>query len=164
MSVFVVDSNFFIQAHRVVYPLDVVVSFWKVLGKLANDGIIISIDKVKNEIYQNNDELKTWCQEYLPDDFFRSTEESIEQYSKVVEWTMSRSGHFQQKAIDEFMDSDEADAWIISYCLKHKYMLITHEVSEPGRKSKIKIPEPCNSLGVSYIDTIGMFRKLGIKF
>jgi hypothetical protein len=61
MSIFVVDSIFFIQAHRMVYPLDVVVSFWEVLRKLANDGFIISIDKVKNEIYQNNDELKLWC-------------------------------------------------------------------------------------------------------
>ena len=164
MSVFVVDSNFFIQAHRMVYPLDVVVSFWEVLRKLANDGVIISVDKVKNEIYQNNDELKIWCQENLPDDFFKSTEEAIEQYRKVVDWTISRNDHFQQKAIDEFLDSEEADAWIVSYCLKHKYLLITHEVSQPTRKNKIKIPEPCKALGVSHLDTIGMFRKLGVQF
>ncbi len=164
MSVFVVDSNFFIQAHRVVYPLDVVVSFWETLRQLANDGVIISIDKVKNEIYQNNDELKAWCQEYLPNDFFKSSETSIVEYGKVVAWTMSKSNHFLAKAIDEFLDSNEADAWIVSYCLKHEHLLITYESSQPGRKNKIKIPEPCNSLGVTYLDTIAMFRQLGIQF
>jgi len=164
MSVFVVDSNFFIQAHRAVYPLDVVVSFWEVLRKLANDGVIISIDKVKNEIYQNNDELKGWCKDNLPDDFFKSSETAIVEYGEVVAWTMSKIDHFLPKAIDEFMDSEEADAWIVSYCLKHEYLLITHEISQPGRKNKIKIPEPCKALGVSHLDTIGMFRQLGIQF
>jgi hypothetical protein len=82
----------------------------------------------------------------------------------LVDWTISRNDHFQQKAIDEFLDSEEADAWIVSYCLKHKYLLITHEVSQPTRKNKIKIPEPCKALGVSHLDTIGMFRKLGVQF
>ena len=36
MSKFIVDSNFFIQAHRSIYPLDVVQSFWlKVYLKMA---------------------------------------------------------------------------------------------------------------------------------
>jgi hypothetical protein len=60
MSVYVVDSNFFIQAHRVSYPLDVAFSFWNKVKQLANDGKIISIDKVKQEIYQNEDALKQW--------------------------------------------------------------------------------------------------------
>lgn len=47
MSVFVVDSNFFIQAHRHTYPLDVVRSYWDKVKDLAQDGTIISIDKVK---------------------------------------------------------------------------------------------------------------------
>ena len=47
MSVYVVDSNFFIQAHRAHYPLDVAVSFWAKVKQLAYEGKIISIDNVK---------------------------------------------------------------------------------------------------------------------
>jgi len=69
MSIFVVDSNFFIQAHRAHYPLDVAVSFWAKVRQLSHDGKIISIDKVKDELYDNNDSLKEWCKANLPDNF-----------------------------------------------------------------------------------------------
>jgi hypothetical protein len=70
MSVYVVDSNFFIEAHRASYPLDVALSFWAKVRQLANEGKIISIDKVKKELYDKNDALEAWCKANLPDDFF----------------------------------------------------------------------------------------------
>ena len=51
-----VDSNLFIQAHRVNYPLDVVKSFWEALSELAHKDKICSLDKVKKEIYENDDD------------------------------------------------------------------------------------------------------------
>ncbi len=53
MAVYIVDTNFFIQAHRASYPLDIVQSYWKTVRQLAIAGKIISIDKVRNEIYRN---------------------------------------------------------------------------------------------------------------
>jgi hypothetical protein len=44
MAIFVVDSNFFIQAHRFTYPLDVAMGFWDKIKKMANAGTLISID------------------------------------------------------------------------------------------------------------------------
>lgn len=73
MSVYVVDSNFFIQAHRANYPLDVALSFWAKVRQLAHEGKIISIDKVKDELYNKNDELEAWCKANLPDDFFKDS-------------------------------------------------------------------------------------------
>ena len=61
MAVYLVDSNFLIQAHRDIYHLDIVPSFWALVKKLADAGNIISIDKVKKEIYSQNDALTTWC-------------------------------------------------------------------------------------------------------
>ena len=46
--IYVVDSNFFIEAHRATYPLDVAHSFWNKVKQLADDGKIVSIDKVKS--------------------------------------------------------------------------------------------------------------------
>ena len=73
MGVYVIDSNFFIQAHRDTYPLDVAFSFWSKVKQLAVEGKIISIDKVKDEIYDKNDALEAWCIENLPEDFFKDT-------------------------------------------------------------------------------------------
>jgi len=85
MSVFIVDSNFFIQAHRMYYPLDVVISFWNKVKQLAVEGKIISIDKVKHEIYQNEDALKKWCEDNLPEDFFKVTSKMPAYYRYIVE-------------------------------------------------------------------------------
>ena len=83
MGPFVVDSNFFIQAHRVNFPLDVAESFWNKIKQLAQERKIISIDKVKNEIYNNEDELKQWCVNNLPADFFNDTAQVLTAYSQV---------------------------------------------------------------------------------
>ena len=136
MSTYVVDSNFFIQAHRVIYPLDVAVSFWKSVAILAQEEIIVSIDKVKKELFRNDDDLKKWCINNLPNNFFRDSSELIKD-------------HYLQKAIDEFLDADEADAWLVAYGLKYNCTVTTYEKSQPNQKRKIKIPEPCDSLGGS---------------
>lgn len=71
-----------------------------------------------------------------------------------------------QKAINEFLSADEADAYIVAYALADvsNRIIITHERSQPDSKKKIKIPEPCDELGISYMNTIDMFRKLGVTF
>lgn len=166
MALFIVDSNFFIQAHRATYPLDIAIGFWTKVQQLAESRTIASIDKVKNEIYANNDELKIWCKENLPSDFFRSTTEAINEYRKVSEWALSKDSHYMQSAINEFLGVDEADAFLIAFSLvdpDNRY-IVTQEVSAPQKKSKIKIPDCCNALGVNYVTTIEMFRKIGETF
>ena len=69
-------------------------------------------------------------------------------------------------AINEFLDVDEADAFLISFALAdmNNRILVTQEISKPNQKNKIKIPEPCNEFGVTFVSTITMFRQLGITF
>ncbi|MBU0765890.1 MAG: DUF4411 family protein [Bacteroidetes bacterium] len=52
MPVYVLDSNFFIQAHRFHYPIDVAAGFWNKVRQLAVEGRVISIDKVKIEMFR----------------------------------------------------------------------------------------------------------------
>lgn len=119
MNKYVVDSNFFIQAHRALYPLDVALGFWDKVKQFAHSGAIESIDKVKNEIYKNEDAIKEWCVNNLPADFFKETPTSIAQYSQLAQWTVKPEHQFKQTAIDEFLDADEADAWLIAYAMKN---------------------------------------------
>lgn len=166
MRVYIVDSNFFIQAHRDTYPLDIAFSFWNKVKQLAFDGKIISIDKVKDEIYYKNDALEFWCKNNLPDDFFKDTSEVINEYKQVTLWAFSRGSHYSQNAINEFLDADEADAFIVAYALADpaNIIVVTQEKSEPYRKNKIKIPEACNAMNVQFVNTIDMFRQLGETF
>lgn len=166
MSVYVLDSNFFIQAHRASYPLDVASSFWNKVKQLADDGKIISIDKVKQEIYQNEDALKHWCIANLPRDFFKDTAPVMTSYGQVAAWAASRSNHYLPNALAEFLHADEADAYIVAYVLAdtNNRIVVTQEISEPNRRNKVKIPEACLALNVQFVNVIDMFRRLGETF
>ncbi len=88
------------------------------------------------------------------------------EYTKVASWTMSMNHHYMQHAINEFLDADAADAFLIAYSLAdpENRMLVTQEISAPLKKSKVKIPDCCDALGVTYMNTIEMFRRLGETF
>jgi hypothetical protein len=128
MEVYVLDSNFFIQAHRVSYPLDVAFSFWNKVKQFADEGRIISIDKVKNELYDKNDLLKAWCKDNLPEDFFKDTSYVMAAYGNVSTWAISKSDHYLPNALNEFLDADEADAFLIAYALadNSNRIIVTH--------------------------------------
>jgi hypothetical protein len=166
MPVYVLDSNFFIQAHRFHYPIDVATGFWNKVRQLAEEGRIISIDKVKKELYDKNDALEEWCRNNLPEDFFKDTSVVMAACGQVTSWAMSRSSHYLTNALNEFLDADEADAFLVAYCLADPAtkFVVTQEVSEPNRKNKVKIPDACIALNVSYVNTIEMLRQLRETF
>jgi hypothetical protein len=165
---YVVDANFFIQSHRSTYPLDVVVSFWAKLQVLAASGILVSIDKVKGEIYGQGDTLEQWCRHHLPSDFFKDTDTSavLAGYRQAVDWVNTMRHHYHASAVQEFLDSNEADPFLAAYVHadKEHLTLVTQEVSNPNRKNKVQLPECCHHLGVRYIGMMEMFRELGETF
>ncbi len=164
MPLFLLDSNFFINAHRLYYPFDVVPSFWLRVQDLANRGSIGSIDKVANEIKNGNDALKDWIDTSLPQSFFIDTTIFINEYAQVAQWAFSRASHYNQAALNEFLDADEADAWLIAAAMKRNQIIVTNEVSRPEMKIRVAIPEPCDHFNVQFCDTIAMFRNLGVTF
>ncbi|SDS14170.1 protein of unknown function [Maribacter dokdonensis] len=167
MNKYILDSNFFIQAHRSIYPLDVVQSFWLKIKSLSQAGIITSIDKVKKEIFDNSsheDELKLWCDSNLSNEFFINTDTVLENYISIVNWTNSMSHHYTSNAIQEFLETDLADPWLIAFAMSNNWTIVTYEKSQPERKNRIKIPEVCNHFNIRYINTMQMFRELKESF
>lgn len=166
MPLYVLDSNIFIQAHRVTYPLDVATSFWNTLKRLAEEEKIISIDKVRDEIYENEDVLKDWVEANLSDEFFKPTDNQavLNEYGLMAPWAESKADHYHRAAINDFLDYKVADAWLVSYCRATGNTIVTQEVSNPQRQNKIQLPEPCKHFGVNYCNIIKMFRALGVRF
>jgi hypothetical protein len=165
MPIYIADTNFFVQAHRLHYPFDVVPGFWSKLIDLSNRGIVQSIDKVKSELSQSPDELNTWINSQLPSSFFRNTSTILAEYVQICTW-VSSNRQYTTAAINEFLDLDEADAWLCAYGLSTigHTVIITHEKSEPNIKRKVKIPEVCNHFSLPVINTIDMFRAIGETF
>ncbi len=159
---FLLDSNFFIEAHRTSYPFDVVPSFWIKVKELAEQGKIISIDKVKKELLQNKDELSDWIIDNLSEDFFKDTSSVVPNYATLTGWVYSKSGQYSQPAISEFLDADEADAWLIAYAMTYGNQIVTHETSNPNSRKRVMLPDAANPHNVTCIKTIDLFRLLGV--
>lgn len=162
---YLLDSNVFIQAHRMHYPFDVVPTFWNKIIDLANRELILSIDKVKKEICDMSrpDELSTWCTNNIDSNFFVDTSSCVDKYGEIAIWTHSNAQYIQN-AKDEFLKTDLADPWLIAYAIKNGCIIVTHETSDPNAKKRIKIPEPCVHFGIQYMTPIQMFRSLRESF
>lgn len=163
--VFIIDTNVFIQAHRMTYPMDIVPGFWKKMAELAEREIIISIDKVKNEIYKNDDELKTWSKANLPAKFWHNSAYAVTNYKQLAEWAAKQTQRYTPAAIQEFLDADVADAFVLAFALSKSetYQIVTYEV-ESNKKGRIKIPDTCKAFQIEYLNPIEMFRKIGEGF
>ena len=157
---FVLDANVFINAHRLYYAFDIVPCFWSVLVELARKGLIASIDRVKDELQKNDDPLKKWALSEF-DHWFLSTntEEVLDSYGQLMVWSFGNP-HYEDVAKHQF--ADEADSWLVAFAKAYNYIVVTHEQPNHSPK-KIKIPNACKAMGVRYMNTFEMLRKLNVK-
>ena len=58
---------------------------------------------------------------------------------------------------------NQADYFLISSALAHSHTIVTHEKLQIGTK-KIKIPNVCMGLGVTYINNFTMLRDHMVRF
>jgi hypothetical protein len=161
--VYLLDTNILIQAHKAHYPFDVMPSYWSKLLDLSATKEVGSIDKVKAEICGNNftDDLARWCSTSCLPSFFEDTEQAIDSYMQVSRWANS-SQRYSKVAIDEFLQKDYADAWLVAYAHYTGKTIVTYEIPDNYIKKKIKIPDACLHFNVPVIKPLQMLRLLQI--
>lgn len=166
MAEYIFDSNCFIQAHRERYPIDIAQSFWGKVSALANSDTIASIDRVHDELFENDDALTNWISGNLPAPFFKDTssDDVLSNYRKVIAWANSKSDQYVQQAINDFLAYENADAWLVAYGMTRDCTIVTYEVSAPESKSIIKLPDACNQFDISWMNPMEMLRELDESF
>lgn len=164
---YIFDSNCFIQPHKTFCPTDVGLSFWMKIRELAQYGIICSLDKVKNELYANSDELKEWMCTNLGDDFFYSTSDQnvANQLQRIILWASSSTRYFP-KAKEKFLRMDKADIYLAAFAASNpqEWKVVSMEQPAPNNHNEIKLPDVCQTFGVSCIKPQDMFRELRQTF
>lgn len=117
MRRYLLDTNIFIQAHRVYYPFDVVPHLWNKFVELSERGLIFSIDKVKNEICYSNDPdiLASWCLNELNDNFFIDSSSCVDVYADISNWVYS-SQHYTSIAKINFFSDGFSESMVNSLC------------------------------------------------
>jgi len=159
---YVLDANVFIEAARRYYAFDLAPVFWESLVYYAGKGRIQSIDRIKKELERGNDELATWVKGDISDAFASTDqEEIITSYTAVMGWVYAQD-QFSDAAKADFADG--ADGWLVAYARSKGYVVVTHEVLDPGIKRKVPIPNVCGAFGLRDVDTFAMLRELGVRF
>lgn len=165
---YILDTNSFITPHRGGYnPLDVAVSFWNKIQELSDTSIIRSIDKVKAELFVNDDELKQWVNNTLPKDFFErfESEATMAKLREVSTWAQAH-GTYNTTAKTKFLNTDKADIYLVAYSAAYPedYTIVSFEKPNPRNVGEIKLPDACNAFGARCIMMADMFRELGQKY
>lgn len=164
MKIYIIDANIFMQAARSYYSFDIAQRFWDSLVDYANDGKLISVDKVFQEIKagREDDPLLLWSKDYFIE-YFDTTQIApiVQAYADLICW--AGNSDYSQAAKDEFMEDDNADAWIIAYAKANNGIVVTFEKTS-SKKSKIPIPHVCDEFQIEYCDTFEMLESLKFTF
>jgi predicted nucleic acid-binding protein len=157
--IYVLDANVFIEAAKRYYAFDIVPDFWDKLIALAEDGWIMSIDRVKAELIRAD--LEAWANGNFHR-YFASTSDQdvIDAYRDLMAWSQAQS-QYTDGAKAEF--ASVPDGWLIAYALSKGCTVVTHEQPAPNSKRKIKMPDACRAHNVQYVNTFQMLRNLSIK-
>ena len=159
MTVYLLDSNVFIQAKNLYYGFDFCPAFWDWLVEQNIKGKVASIEKVSDELREGGDELNDWALAQ-GDRFFLPPDGTVMPATvSVSEWAGGQT--YKPAAVATFLQV--ADYWLVAHALAHKCVVVTHEVPADSA-SKIKIPNACIGLGLRCINPYEMLRRERAKF
>lgn len=161
---YLLDANVFIQAKNLHYGFDFCPAFWDWLIRKNNEEIVFSIEAVYDELIRGNDDLSKWAKQLKlnHNNFFLTPDElTVSKFPDVSKWANDPELDYKPTAISEFLSV--GDYYLVCHGFGHKMTVVTHEIPSPSKK-KIKIPDACKALGISFISPFEMLRQEMAKF
>ncbi len=159
---FVLDANAFIQAKRRFYGLDFCPGYWRSLIWHRQQGRLVSIDKVKDELERGADDLWDWAEQQFGSEGFANTSDPkvVTVYRDMLTWVMAQP-QFLAPAKAEFQAV--ADGWLAAYAKAVGGVVVTLEEFDPVIRKKVPLPNVCRAFDVEPITPFEMLRRLGVE-
>lgn len=152
-----VDANVLIEAKNRYYAFAIAPGFWAWLEQGHRTGKLISIDALRDELMQGDDELAEWARRRQ--DFFLPIDQlTVQRFRPLSDW--ARHQNYRQSALNEF-SSDRADFLLIAHAIGHGDTVITNEQPSPQAQKRVKIPDACAAMGVATADIFTVLRETG---
>ena len=152
---YLLDADVFISAKRDHYRMNVCPGFWDWIAAANRAAILYSIKAVREDLMRGSDLLASWARQQ-PKTFFLAPDAHVTTALKTVtNWVNSQD--YTPAAISEFFGV--ADYWLVGHALATGYTVITHEVSAPTSKKRIKVPDVCNGVGVKWTNPFEMLER-----
>ncbi len=81
---YLIDANILISGYKVHYPLDVHVSYWKIIASQIANGTFVIIDKVKDEV--QDEPIVEWLKQNIDKKLYQTSVDSLAQYKYLQNW------------------------------------------------------------------------------
>jgi hypothetical protein len=160
--IYLLDANTFIEAKGRYYGMTICPAYWEWLLKAHEKEEIGSIEMVKTELANGNDELAQWVKSNSQIFVSEEAQEIQECFGASVAPAVSGMIHMKDGTHAEFMSG--ADPWLIATAMATGATIVTQEVYKSDIKKKIHIPNVCSLLGVPYMNTFEMLHELEAEF
>lgn len=157
---YLLDANVLIQAKNLHYGFDFCPAFWSWLVGRTQDGSVISLTQVKDEILGGEDELEAWVKNEGSGLFVSVDQKTSDEFPWLSEW-VNNNPQYDPAAKSTFQQV--ADYYLVAHAKAHKHILVTHEKPENSRK-RVKIPNACVAADVEFISPYTMLRRERARF
>ena len=157
---YLLDTNVFIEAKNTHCDFDVCPGFWEWLLIKNKEGIIFSVQKVKEELITGTDELAQWARNRHGEFFLTPDENVIIAMREISRWTSSRE--FPERETARFLDN--ADYFLVAHALAHDFAVVTREKFVNPPTNKIKIPNVCDVFGIDFLSPFELLRREKARF
>lgn len=156
---FCLDANVLIQAWQKYYSPTFCPDYWSILNELGSRGTIFLAEEIHQEIIRTEDELTGWLK--TSDIPVRKTDGNvISCWKKIID-----SNPLHKLLVDDIKGRSLGDPWLIAHAINVGATVVTKEGSLTAANSKrIRIPNVCDNMGVSWIDDFSFIKEIGIKF
>jgi hypothetical protein len=155
----VLDANVFIAAKNLHYGLDFCPAFWDWLIAGNAAGVVLSIEKVGDEVQAVDDELSKWAAERGDSFFLRPDASVFPALAVVSNWANGQA--YTPAAVSTFLQV--ADYYLVAQAQVGGHTVVTHEVPAASTR-KIKIPDACLGLGIKFMTPYEMLRRERARF
>jgi len=160
--VYVIDTSALIDLENIFkYDNPVFKAIWEEIEHLITNDNFITIDFVQEEInsYEGQKEFLTkWIKKWKKKkNFVRPTDESVINEAIPIINQEYNTGFLNKKKLAE--GKNEADPYLIAYCKKNSFILITNE----SKYKSNRIPTVAKKNGVQSINLYEFFEKRGLK-
>lgn len=152
------DTNVLIVAWQTYYSPAICPSYWDLMSKLGEQGIIFMPKEVFEELEKTEDDLLAWVKtSKIP--VAKTDTAVINCVRRIYEYNP-----IHERLIDSTKNRSLADPWVIAHAMKFNACVITKEKREEVSHTKIRIPNVCDNMGVKWIDDFTFCKDMGIKF
>src|SRR5262249_38724898 len=136
-------------------------AFWTWIEQQHRAGRVYTVQRVADEVLAGGDELADWMTAQPASFRLPARPDNQPALQTVSQWAAGAGYH--QAAVATFLQA--GDYYLVAQALSHGFTVVIQEAPDPVvSKKRIKIPDACKAVGVSWPTPFAMLRTEGARF